>query len=112
MAFSDRPESSACNKPPPNGRSAAMGQTVGALGSLAMAGAKYFSDRRLKTNIRTIGSLPNGLPIYTFSYIWGGPEQVGLMSDDVRRLHPHAVVEVGGFDAVDYAEAVREVSHV
>ena len=37
------------------------------------------------TNIRRIGLLRNGLPVYVFSYRYGGPEQVGLMSDDVRK---------------------------
>ncbi|MCH7499421.1 MAG: tail fiber domain-containing protein [Nitrospinae bacterium] len=65
------------------------------------------SDRRLKTNIRKIGLLPNGLNVYTFNYIWGGPEYTGVMADEVRRIMPHAVLDVGGYDAVNYAEVLR-----
>ena len=70
------------------------------------ASAFAFSDRRLKTGIYKIGQLANGLAVYVYHYIWGGPLQVGLMADEVKALHPEAVVNVGGYDAVNYAEAV------
>ena len=70
--------------------------------------ATFFSDRRLKTAIRKVGKLANGLSLYRFRYIWGGPEHVGLMSDEVRRVRPEAVtVHPSGFDMVNYAEAIR-----
>jgi hypothetical protein len=84
---------------------AAMGGLFG-LGS-SLLGGWALSDRRAKTNIRRIGLLRNGLPVYAFSYRDGGPEQVGLMSDDVREKHPEAVFRhVDGFDRVNYEQAV------
>lgn len=84
-------------------------QTQG-LYSLLGAGAQAafaFSDRRLKHGIVRIGELANGLGVYLYRYIWGGPSQVGLMADEVRKVHPDAVVTIAGFDAVNYAEAVK-----
>ena len=71
------------------------------IGSAALT--KY-SDRRLKRNIRRIGKTPvMGLPLYAYRYVWGGPRRVGVMAQDVLRVKPSAVVEVGGFLAVNYA---------
>lgn len=73
------------------------------LGPAALA----LSDRRLKRNIHRIGTLPNGLAVYRYRYVWGGPEQVGVMADEVKRVLPHAVVNIGGYDAVNYAEVLN-----
>ena len=71
------------------------------IGSAALT--KY-SDCRLKRNIRRIGKTPvMGLPLYAYRYVWGGPRRVGVMAQDVLRVKPSAVVEVGGFLAVNYA---------
>lgn len=82
-----------------------MGQTLGAL---AQAGATaYASDRRLKKNIKKIGKLANGLFVYLFNYIWSDQEQIGVMSDEVRKIMPHAVVVMpNGYDAVNYEEVL------
>ena len=88
------------------------GATGDLLGSLAMAGAQaapyiMASDRRVKENIRKIGQLANGLFVYVFNYIWGGPEQIGVMSDEVRKIMPHAViVHPDGYDMVNYEEVL------
>jgi len=76
----------------------------GLLGTGATAGALAWSDRRLKTDIERIGEF-NGLPVYRYLYIWGVPG-VGVMADEAKALYPHAVVNIGGFDAVNY-EALR-----
>ena len=73
------------------------------LGGAAIMG----SDRRLKTGIRRVGRLENGLAVYAFRFK-GRPEtRLGLMADEVARLHPEAVIERGGYRAVDYARAVQ-----
>ena len=61
---------------------------------------------RLKENIELIGELPNGLGVYEFDYIWGGPRQVGVMAQEVLRIKPGAVAEVNGYFAVNYAEVL------
>lgn len=62
------------------------------------------SDPRLKTDIERIGELPNGLPIYRFRYHNDPVMRTGVMSTDVRKVMPEAVI-VGedGYDRVDYA---------
>ena len=65
------------------------------------------SDRRLKTDIQTIGVLSDGLKVYSYRYKSGGPMQIGVMADEVAILRPQAYIKGGagdGFDAVDYAK--------
>jgi hypothetical protein len=64
--------------------------------------AGLFSDRRLKTNIKQIGVANNGLNIYSYNYVWGGPTQLGYMADEVEKIAPQAVGESQGFKTVNY----------
>ncbi|CAB3957284.1 hypothetical protein LMG7053_05242 [Achromobacter ruhlandii] len=75
------------------------------LGQLGMMGygMGMFSDRRLKKNIKRIGTSEKKLGIYSFEYIFGG-RHVGYMADEVARVSPHAVHDIGGLKLVDYAE--------
>lgn len=72
----------------------------------------FFSDRRLKTDIVRVGQLDNGLPVYAYRMINGGPVQIGLMADEVEQLHPEAVAASqvffsdGPYKVVDYGKAV------
>lgn len=79
----------------------------GILGGLFSFGAGLLSDRRAKTDIRRIGTADNGLPIYAYRYVFGGPVMVGFMADEVERVNPAAVHTdpVTGLKSVDYAEA-------
>lgn len=89
-----------------NAYGAKMGGLFGLAGAGAQAAIKY-SDRRLKTEIKRVGTLDNGLPVYSYRYKSGGAVHLGLMADEVEKLHPDAVVEGhNGFKAVKYAEAV------
>ena len=77
-------------------------------GSAMMAGAMYASDRRLKTNIHEIGKMANGIMLYMFDYIWGGLSNIGVMSDEVKDVMPHAVhIHASGYDMVDYTEIYK-----
>lgn len=71
---------------------------------LGSAGIAAISDRRLKTAIERIGESPvMKLPLYAFRYIWGGPERVGVMAQDVLKVKPEAVVTMpNGYMAVHY----------
>ncbi len=66
--------------------------------------ASKFSDRRLKKNIKQIGTRADGLNVYEFNYIWGGKRQVGLMAQEVQSIYPSAVSESNGFLMVDYSK--------
>jgi hypothetical protein len=79
----------------------------GALGQLGAAGIGLLSDIRAKTDISRVGTLDNGLPVYLYRYKHGGPMHIGLMAQDVEKVNPSAVVEIGGIKHVHYSEAVR-----
>ncbi len=65
---------------------------------------QWFSDRRLKTNIQPAYTRPDGLTVYTYSYRWGEPG-MGVMSDEVKSLYPHAVsAHESGYEMVDYSK--------
>ena len=83
-----------------------------ALGNLAGVGTAFaFSDKRLKKNITKIGKLLNGLAVYTYDYIWGGPRQTGLMAHEVYEVNPDAVIVHDGYLMVNYEEAVKCPTH-
>lgn len=65
--------------------------------------ASIFSDRRLKKDIEKIGQMNDGLGVYRYRYTFGGPEQTGVMADEVQNLRPWAMGEtVNGFMTVNY----------
>ena len=76
--------------------------TAGTLGAIASIAPLFFSDRRLKRNIKRIGTHRLGIGIYSFDYVWGD-SAVGVMADEVEAIMPEAVSEFGGFKAVNYA---------
>jgi hypothetical protein len=87
---------------------AMMGGLFGLAGTLGGAGITKYSDRRLKRYIRRIGRSVNGLNLYSFQYVWGGPFEIGLMADEVARVKPKAVSRDGnGFLMVDYSAAME-----
>lgn len=80
------------------GAAGQLGSGVGAIAAL--------SDRRAKQDIVPLGQLENGLTFYRFRYLGQDAIQVGLMADEVQRLHPEAVFEKDGLLHVDYLQAV------
>jgi hypothetical protein len=64
-----------------------------------------FSDRRLKRNIRRIGTLLS-YPLYVFDYIWGENNVVGFMSDEVNQ--DAVTVHPSGYDMINL-NLVREI---
>jgi len=71
-------------------------------GAALLAPTGTFSDRRLKTNIKKVGMADNGLNVYSYNYVWGGPTQLGYMADEVEKVVPNAVGESQGFKTVNY----------
>ncbi|CAB4155373.1 Intramolecular chaperone auto-processing domain containing protein [uncultured Caudovirales phage] len=89
----------------------AMG--TGALSGSTTTGTQpgsFFSDRRLKHDIKKIGEAKNGLPIYKFKYKGDPQEQthIGFMADEVEKKNPEAVGESQGFKTVDYDKATKK----
>ena len=63
------------------------------------------SDIRLKTNIVKLGVRADGLGVYAFDYVWGGPRNIGLMAQEVMHVYPDAVMTDGqGYLMVDYGK--------
>jgi hypothetical protein len=74
---------------------------MGGLFGLVTSGIGLFSDRRLKTDIRRVGTTDAGVPIYTYRYLGQGPVQMGVMAQDVPDA---AFMTDSGFLAVRYEE--------
>jgi hypothetical protein len=74
---------------------------LGGLFGLASAGIGLLSDRRLKTDIRRVGTTDAGVPIFTYRYVWGGPVQMGVMAQDVPDAR---MKDPSGFYRVDYGK--------
>jgi hypothetical protein len=63
------------------------------------------SDRRLKRNIKRVGTMANGLPVYEYRYVWGRKRHIGVMAQDVLKAGIDAVVRHWtGFLMVDYGK--------
>jgi hypothetical protein len=71
------------------------------------------SDVRMKENIKAIGWLPNGLPVYSYDYkaefkddkYCGHGKHVGVMAQDVEKMIPDAVItRPDGYKMVDYTK--------
>lgn len=82
-----------------------FGGLAGLGGSLGAA-AILASDRALKEVFGEVGRIANGLTLYLFRYLTGGPLHVGFMADEVEKVHPEAVIRVGPYKAVNYELAV------
>lgn len=85
-----------------NAQAQQSGNTMSGLFSLGAAALPLmFSDRRLKTNIRRIGTHPLGIGFYAYT-IFGEASQ-GVMADEVLAVRPEAVKRhENGFLMVDY----------
>jgi hypothetical protein len=83
------------------GAAQAYGQGAQNVANAAML-AYALSDRRAKEDIMQVGTLDNGLPVYTFKYKGGDTIHMGVMAQDVEKVNPDAVLEIGGIKHVNY----------
>ena len=85
---------------------AGIGQLFGTgIGAYAALG----SDERIKTIIKPVGQLPNGINLYLFEYKpefkekWGDGEYIGVIAQEVEKIIPDAVTEGDdGYKVVNY----------
>lgn len=74
-------------------------------GSAGTYPAMMASDERLKTDIKRVGTSPDGFGIYQFRYKGHAELIEGAMAQDVQRTRPGAVNRhSSGFLMVDYAQ--------
>lgn len=87
-----------------NQSQAAQAQMLGSIfGAAGTAASGYFSDARLKTDIRLIGELANGIKTYAFKYIGDTVQHFGVMAQNVIGIMPEAVwFHPNGYMVVDY----------
>lgn len=80
--------------------------TQGILGGLFGLGSKIIglSDARQKEDIRRIGTLDNGLGVYSYRYRNDARTQIGVLAQEVEQVIPGAVFEIGGIKFVDHAK--------
>jgi hypothetical protein len=78
-------------------------------GLFSLGGAAMMSDIRTKENIKHIGSMANGLPVYEFEYkpefkaIAGEGKFIGVMAQEVELVQPEAVItRPDGYKMVNY----------
>jgi hypothetical protein len=101
-----------------------IGGAFGALGS-AYRAASPTSDRRAKKNIARVGSVyaarrhdePRKLPIYSYEYRdghedGGAMRHVGPMAQDVERIDPGAVTEIGGVKHIKTRRVLGDILRV
>jgi hypothetical protein len=84
------------------------------LGLLALGGGGnlFPSDARIKDDIQPIGILHNGLTVHRFRFKGSPRTEIGVMAQDVEKIKPEAVVNVGlwpgaSVKMVDYQRATE-----
>lgn len=81
-----------------NAQQAATQGMISAAGSVA--GAFMPSDRRLKRNVKKIGSV-KGVNLYSFDYVWG-EKAIGVMADEVAHIPGAVAIHPSGYAMVNY----------
>jgi hypothetical protein len=71
------------------------------------SGIFTISDRKLKEDVEEVGEL-HGLPIYEYQYRGSEHRRLGLMAQDLEKIVPAAVIDLGAFKAVNYNRAIEE----
>ncbi len=79
--------------------------TVGGL--MTAGGSLMMSDEREKRDILPVGKLNDGQKIYRYRYKDSPTWYVGLLAQEVEKIHPEAVREIFGVKHVNYDLATR-----
>lgn len=93
------------------GIGSALGGAAGAIGAAGGAAA-FFSDIRLKKNLRHIGDIGK---LNAFEWDWNDlapeptQETVGFIAQQVMEHYPQFVHEVNGYFAIDYAGLMKHI---
>lgn len=79
-------------------------------GGTAGGAAILKSDRRVKEDIRRIGTAFDGTPIYTFRYIGEPVTHMGVMAQEIEGAYPETVLEIDGVKHVDYGQLSQRIA--
>jgi hypothetical protein len=79
--------------------------TLGTIGTLGTAAALFFSDARLKRNIKLVGRTKGGNNWYAWDWKDGSGSSDGVIAQELALAAPHAVhVDASGYLMVDYSK--------
>ncbi len=92
-----------------NQRNSQMASGALGIGQLGMA---LLSDERAKEDIKPIGKLFDGQTVYSYRYKGSFTPQIGLLAQEVEKVAPEAVQEVGGVKMVHYDLATRRAAEM
>lgn len=79
-----------------------------------------FSDKRLKEDIKKVGELFDGTPVYTFKYkkvddVEDTAYYMGVMAQEVEEKYPEVIQEIssehGDFKLVNYKKLGERISN-
>ena len=88
-----------------------VGTVVGIASGMGWGG--FTSDRRLKKDIKKIGTSIKGYNIYRYKYLDQSEEYIGAMADEVFKKNPEAVYRMdNGYMGVDYSKIDVEFREV
>jgi hypothetical protein len=87
------------------GLTAAAAPVVEGIGAAAPFFLGFLSDERAKHDIKKVGELYDGQPVYRFKYNGDDKTQIGLLAQKVEKGHPEAVGLAGGMKTVNYEKA-------
>lgn len=85
-----------------NATNNANDQAAASAAMMALMMSLSSSDRRVKDDIKKVGEMDSGEPIFTFRYKGQPKIQMGVMAQDIEKTKPDAVVELGGVKHVNY----------
>jgi len=87
---------------------------IGSLVGTGIGAYAALSDINTKQNIKRIGTLDNGVPVYAFEYkqeykdAWGHGMRIGVMAQEIENIIPDAVsLHEDGYKVVDYEKVVN-----
>lgn len=83
-----------------------------ALTGIGSAALSIFSDERLKEFIEPVGELYDGTGIYRYHYKGDPVPRIGVMAQEVEKVNPDAVIDIGGFKAVRYDKATDRAAQL
>jgi len=70
------------------------------------SGVFTLSDVNAKRDIKRLGKLPDGLPLYSYRYRGSARRHIGVLAHEVRQHYPRAVRRLGRYHGVDYNQVL------
>jgi hypothetical protein len=89
------------------GTTATVGATVAEAAPFLLA---FLSDERAKHDIKKVGTLFDGQPVYRYAYNGDDKTQMGLIAQKVEKSAPEAVGLAGGMKTVNYKKATDKAA--